>query len=153
MKARYKINWVLLLLTALAVFGQSAKAQQTSTEPYIVKGDGNAGELNSASLDYLVNEHQSTGERFFVIARLGRGEKARSLNQKRLQSARYFLLEMKRLGKEQIVFAEGEPIDGEGRIEFYLGSHLKLVSLAERGKSVSLICCVGDAAPPRKIKK
>ena len=153
MKAKCKINWMLLLLlTFFTVFGQSVKAQQTSTEPQIIKGDANAGELNSASLDYLVNEHQSTGERFFVIARLGRGETARLLNQKRLQAARYFLLEMKRLGKEQIVFAEGEPIAGEGRIEFYLGSHLKLVSLAARGKNVSLICCVGDE-PPRKIKK
>ena len=153
MNARCKIKWTLVLLTAFAVFGQPVKAQQTSTEPHIVKGDGNAGELNSASLDYMINEHQSNGERFFVIARLGRGETARLLNQKRLQSARYFLLEMKKLGKEQIVFAEGEPIAGEGRIEFYLGSHLKLVSLAKRGKNVSLICCVDDAAPPRKIKK
>jgi hypothetical protein len=35
------------------------------------------------------------------------------------------------LNSQETVFAEGERLKGEGRIEFYLGSYLRLVILAE----------------------
>lgn len=144
----------LLLTFAVCLFAvvESAKAQRLSSEPYIVKGDSNAGELNSAYLDMLTNEYYSNNERFFVIARLGRGETVRSLNLKRLQAARSFLVKMKGISKEQIVFAEGERVTDEGRIEFYLGNKLRLISLAGRGKNVSLVCCT-DITPQRKSNK
>lgn len=118
----------------------SVKAQQPLIST--VKSDGNAGELNSAGLDYLAVEQQTTNERIFVIARLGRGEAARSLSLQRLQAARSYLVATKGIDKEQVIFAEGEKIAGEGRVEFYLGSKLMLVSLAARGKNVRLVCCI-----------
>jgi hypothetical protein len=127
----------------------SAIAHESSTGTQIIKGDANSCELNSAYLDYMVMEQRAKGERIFVIARLGRGEVNRSLNHNRLEYARFYLLESGRTQKEKIVFAEGERINGEGRVEFYLGSRLFLVSLAERGKNVCLTCC-DDYIPPRR---
>ena len=127
----------------------SAIAHEPSTEMQIIKGDANSCELNSAYLDYMVMEQRAKGERIFVIARLGQGEVNRSLNHNRLEYARFYLLESGRTQKEKIVFAEGERVNGEGRVEFYLGSRLFLVSLAERGKNVCLTCC-DDYIPPRR---
>lgn len=138
-----KIKKIIALsfLMMLCAVG-AAKAQQTTAAAYIVKSDANAGELNSAQLDYLATEQQTTNERIFVIARLGRSETARALNLQRLKAARSYLVETKGINKEQIVFAEGERVAGEGRLEFYLGSKFMLVSLAPRGENVRLVCCV-----------
>jgi len=146
-----EIRKAATLLFLLALCAVTGAAQQSSIEPYIVKGDGNAGELNSAYLDKLTVDQQSTNERIFVIARLGQSETARSLNINRLQAARSYLVETRGINREQVIFAEGERAAGEGRIEFYLGSELMLVSLAARGRNVSLNCCE-DYTPPRKIK-
>lgn len=148
-----KLRKPIYILLALAVYWfaacESVKAQQSSTEAQIVKADGNAGELNSLYLDVLTNEQRSTNELVFVIARLGRGETARSLSLNRLRSAHLYLVESGRIKREQVILAEGELIAGEGRVEFYLGGRLILVSLAERGRNVSLMCCEGYI-PPRK---
>jgi hypothetical protein len=141
-----KAATLLFLLASCAVVGV---AQQSSPEIGIVKGDANAGELNSAYLDKLANDQQSTNERVFVIARLGRGETARSLSLNRLKAARSYLVETRGIDKERVIFAEGERVAGEGRLEFYLGSRLMIISLAPRGKNVRLTCCEGDT-PPRK---
>lgn len=146
-----KIRKAATLLFLLALCAVVGVAQESSPEIGIVKGDANTGELNSLYLDKLANDQQSTNERFFVIARLGRGEKARSLNLNRLKAARSYLVETRGIDKEQVILAEGERAAGEGRIEFYLGSRLMLVSLAERGRNVSLVCCEGYTAP-RKNK-
>lgn len=146
-----KIRRAATLLFLLALCAVVGVAQQSSPEIGIVKGDGNAGELNSAYLDKLTVDQQSTNERIFVIARLGKGETARSLNLNRLKAARSYLVETRGINREQVIFAEGERAAGEGRVEFYLGSELMLVSLAARGKNVSLVCCEGDV-PPQKNK-
>ena len=78
----------------------------------------------------------------FVTARLDRGETVRSLSLQRLQAARSYLVATKGVDKEQVIFAEAEKTTGEGRLEFYLGSRLMIVSLAPRGKNVSLVCCL-----------
>ena len=97
-------------------------------------------EENSAWLDLLmqrVNESKKP-ERVFVIARLGEGEKSRRLNQRRLHKARTYL--NNRLKSESIVVAEGERASGEGRVEFYVGSELVLVSMVRRGADLCVNC-------------
>ena len=130
----------------------SAIAQKPPSETQIIKGDANSCELNSLYLDNLISEQRANGERIFAIARLGRGEVKRSLRLNRLEYARLYLIESGRTQKEKVVFAEGERVDGEGRVEFYPGSKLYLVSLAERGKNVCLTCCK-DYIPPRRGRR
>lgn len=143
MKLRRIIYTFLTIVVCLLIVGKSIKAQQSLTEVPIVKGDGNAGELNSARLDFLANEQLSTKERVFIIARLGRGETARSLNLKRLKAAWLYLVKTRGIKKEQIILAEGERVANEGRVEFYLGSKLMIISLAQRGRNISFNCCEG----------
>jgi hypothetical protein len=102
--------------------------------------------MNSAHLDSLATEQASTQERIFVIARLGRGEISNPLNQLRLQAARAYLVGTRGMDPAKLVFAAGEKVEGEGRVEFYLGSRLTLISLAPRGRNVVLSCC-GDTVP------
>jgi hypothetical protein len=125
-------------------------AQESPTETQIIKGDANSCELNSLYLDMLTNEYRANNERVFVIARLGRGETSRALILRRLDVSRMYL--NGRIKNDRILFAEGEKVKGEGRVEFYLGSKLFLVSLAERGRNVCLTCC-DDYIPPTKRKR
>jgi DNA/RNA endonuclease YhcR with UshA esterase domain len=81
---------------------------------------------------------------------LGRGENSRTLSFRRLESARLYLVEPGRIKRENVVFAEGERVDSDGRVEFYLGSKLILVSLAERGKNVCLTCCDDYIPSPKR---
>lgn len=148
LKSLFKVS--LVFVCPLLPQGAFA-AQSSSNDPQIVAG-GDSGELNSAYLDNLLNElRRSGGERIFVVARLGRGETARRLNLARIEGARLYLIESGRTQRERVIFAEGERVEGEGRVEFYLGSRLRLVSLAERGKNIRFTCCE-DYIPPRRNK-
>ena len=135
-------------LYSLAACG-SAFAQRTSAEPYIVPSDS-SGEINSREVDSMAVEARESGERLFVIGRLGTGETSRRLNLARLYNTRQYL-SGKSFDQQAIVFAEGGRVKGEGRIEFYLGSRLRLVTLAKRNKMPNLTCCE-DYIPPAKSK-
>jgi hypothetical protein len=67
-------------------------------------------------------------------------EKSRRLNLGRLYNTRNYL-SGKSFDQSTIVFAEGERVNGEGRLEFYLGSRLRLVVLAKRNRMPNLTCC------------
>jgi len=100
-------------------------------------------EENSAWLDLLmqrVNESEKP-ERVFVIARSGAGEHASRLNQRRLHNARTYL--ENRLKPETVIVAEGERVNGEGRVEFYIGSELVLTSMVRRGADLCVSCFDG----------
>lgn len=142
-----KIIVMSLLITLCGIV--SINAQTT------VGVDG-AGELNSLHLDALAIQLMDTEAKMRVVARLGDGESANSLNQKRLQAARTYLIEMRGVDKSKITFTEGKSIKGEGRLEFYMDDNLTLVSLAERGKNVRIGCCFEDEdeiPPAKEIKK
>lgn len=141
---------ILLCSLCLPFVSEKSFAQTSIIEPQVV-GSGDSGELNSLYLDNLASELRSSqAELLFVIARPGRGERARSLNHNRLESARRYLIESGRIQKERIIFAEGEPVDGEGRVEFYLGSRLYLTSLAKRGRNINFTCCDDSGSSGRK---
>jgi hypothetical protein len=146
-----KFRLTICAVLALTCFfiGSNTNAQDVTT----IRGDSNAGELNSAVLDQLVVMHQNSQERIFVIARLGRGETSSALNLQRLQSARDYVVKTRGVDPSQIVFASGERIDGEGRLEFYLGSKMQVISLAPRGKNVTLVCCLDTVTPKPKKRK
>ncbi len=134
-----KLRTIIVMSLLIAICGVISINAQTT-----VKGDGNAGELNSLELDVLANQLMDTNANMRVIARLGDGETESSLNQNRLQAARNYLIVMRGIDKEKVTFTEGESVKGEGRLEFYLDDKLMLVSLAERGKNVRIGCCADD---------
>ncbi len=130
----------------------SAFGQTVADEPYKIPSNS-SGEENSALTDGIAIEARQSGERLFVIVRLGKGETSRRLNQVRLMNTKSYMLR-KSFDAQTAVFAEGERVEGEGRIEYYLGSRLKLITLAPRNKMPNLTCCE-DYFPPvkRKLKR
>lgn len=123
-------------------------AQNGIDEPFIAQSDA-GGEETVRDIEVIARDAKNTGERLFVIARLGKSEKSNRISLARLAYTRAFLLQMRQFPFQAPVFAEGERIDGEGRIEFYLGSRLRLVTLAKRNKIPNLTCCP-DYFPPVK---
>jgi len=89
----------------------------------------------------LISEAKQTNERIFIISRLNKKEKY-PLNRFRLNYAYSVFTQLKEIKSEQVVTAIGERTsERDGRIEFYLGSQLFLVSMIENGKQVCLLCC------------
>ncbi len=127
------------LLTA-STFGQTV-----TEEPYKIPSDS-SGELNSALTDAIAVEAQNSGERLFVIVHLGKGETSSRVNRVRLLNVKIFM-NQKGFDKKNAVFAEGERVEGEGRIEYYLGSRLMLITLAPQNKMPNLTCCEADILP------
>lgn len=145
-----KITFIILALAlcATAAF-ESASAQEAAAGPYVVES-GSSGEVSSREIDGMASEARESGERLFVVVRPGAGETSRRLSRARLHNTRRHL-SSKGFGPRATVFAEGERVRGEGRIEFYLGSRLRLVVLARRNEMPNLTCCE-DYIPPSKVK-
>ncbi len=119
-------------------FGQ--KAFETQENPNVVQSSRASGELNSLYVDLVGSEAVQSKERVFVIFRAGDGEGPRT-NGRRFNVIRKFLQKGKGYESLNVVYALGEKVKGEGRIEFYIGSKLRLITLAKRGKMPTMDCC------------
>jgi hypothetical protein len=122
---------------------QPAAAQSKGSEPkhLVNKETGAVCEMNNLYIDLLVIEAQKTNQRIFIISRLGAGEQSK-LGWRRLRKAHFFLTSGKEVPPGRIVIAAGESMGKQkGRLEFYLGGELFLLSEAEKGKDVCLNCC------------
>ncbi len=135
---------ILLLIFIVLAACVPVLAQDKPTEPTVVQGDANACEINAAMFDYLANIlRDNAAERLFVVARLGTGEASRDFNRRRLHNVRtyYKQAQVWNIFDDRFVYAEGDQVKGEGRIEFYLGSKLMLTSLVKRGRDICVTCC------------
>jgi hypothetical protein len=141
MKNISHIFFGFILAVAPLVFDSRDASAQNTQEPAVIPGDANACETNAVYLDGLINMARESKERVFVVARLGKAEKSRYLIHRRLHNARTYL---RRLNPEQVIVAEGERSEGQGRVEFYLGSRLIFVSLVARGGDLCVNCCEAE---------
>ena len=130
---------LLVLAFCILASGVLVFAQSASDDPEIVPSDS-SGEITSREIDRMAMEVRTKRERLFVIVRLGTGESSRRLNRARLYNARQYV-SVKSFDQQTTVYAEGERVEGEGRLEFYLGGSLRLVTLAKRNKMPHLTCC------------
>ena len=129
----------IVMMLAVSV---PAGAQTKLTLPYVVAGGVSSCEENAATFDNLANVLRSGDERLFAVARLGRGETSRELNRRRLYNVRaYFKENWPNVEARRFVFAEGDRVEGEGRVEFYIGSDLILISMVKRGGDICVDCC------------
>lgn len=147
---------VLVLWTLVAAsfsFGQDRAADTSlaQTKP------GNC-EMNAALLDSVRKEALEETNRdgaIILIARLGNGETSRMHSRRRLLIAKDYLIKYG-LPRQRIVAAEGERVDGYGRVELYVAGKLRLVLSANRNKPMCVECCDPDEAdfyPYRTSKK
>ena len=135
--ARFKSTAYLAVTFMLLIVSYSASAQK------VVHSTQASCEENSAWLDRVMQKvsESEKPDRVFVIARLGQGEYANRLNQRRLHNARTYL--KNRLKPETIIVAEGGRVSGEGHVEFYVGSELLLTSMVRRGADLCVSCFDG----------
>lgn len=151
MNRGYRNFLTIISVSLLLLFPLSAVEAQTINEPRIVKSGSNSCELNSLYLDSLAQDARPSNERVFVIARRGGKESSKYISRRRLELARlHLVVATDRFSSDRIVFAEGDTVNGEGRLEFYLGSKLYLISLAQRDKNICFTCCDD---PPTSTKK
>jgi len=145
-----------LFATSSSAFGQIC------VEFPCVVDSSDSGEVASAAIDNFLVEAARSGERLFVIARLGTGETDSGRNLDRLCEARDYIVPRLPKTPELVpsgeyrqspptIFAEGERVEGEGQIEFYLGSKLHLTRIIRRNRSANLNCC--EDITPAKAKR
>jgi hypothetical protein len=89
-----------------------------------------------------------------AIARLGAGESSRALSRRRLENVRVYLREQG-VSEQRIVVANGERVNGYGRVEVYVAGKLEGTLLASRNKDLCVDCCDIDESyyPYRKDKR
>jgi hypothetical protein len=112
-------------------------------------------EMNAAALDSVRSEaleETNKGGVVIVIARLGTRETSGMQNRRRLQIVKTYLSKYG-LGARRIVAAEGERVDGYGRVEFYVAGKLRVVLLANRNKPICVECCNADDTDPYRDKR
>src|SRR5829696_2048189 len=86
---------------------------------------------------------QPTDTVLVAIARLGTGEVSRKLNRRRLENLRTYWRELK-LPKSRLILAEGEDVEGYGRVELYVMGKLHETLTVGRGKDLCITCCGED---------
>lgn len=133
-----------LIFAFVFVLSTATSAQDRLREPeYFVNSDDKAAcELNASYLDILLLAARNGGNRIFVISRIGHKESS-VLNRIRLTNAKKVMTDGKQFPDDRIVTAIGDRVAGNqnGRLEFYLGGQLFLVTEIGKNKSACLSCC------------
>jgi hypothetical protein len=123
------IGWSLLVISIVSstpiIQGQQAAQAQVETTSANEEGYRKNG-INITNLSALLN---TTYQRAFIIAHLGTGERSRQLNRRRLACIRSMLVNS---SPDKFTLAEGERVNGLGRLEVYHGSELMNVALLAR---------------------
>ena len=116
-----------------------AQSSVPSTSP------GNC-EMNAVIFDNMrsvISEGLGRDSLVIAVARLGNGETSRGLNRRRLYNLRVrwgvFGLPANRL-----IVAEGERVDGYGRVELYVSGRLYDTFVVRRNGDLCLACCGDD---------
>jgi hypothetical protein len=98
-------------------------------------------EQNSATIDQT--RSLSRESLVIAVARLGTGETSRSWNRRRLYNLGTYWKEHG-MPAERLVLAEGEPVNGYGRIELYVTGKLFDMLLVRQNRDLCVICCGED---------
>ena len=130
---------VLVCATSFLGWAEPSRASSEAGERLSLRGPIGATTLDHSRLPLLLDEPVSCDDvllylddavrrakemkdtYLIVIARLGKGETARRLNQTRLLAIESYI---KRKGTSKYLLAEGNKTDGLGRIELYVGGRL-----------------------------
>jgi len=125
---------------ACALFAISAYAQVESEKPRVFERfDGTHCETTKAELD-LIAERAGQEGLIIIISHLGTKESSRSLNLRRLHSLAAYLQKTRAIDADRIVTAEGERVQGLGRVEIYLKGKLFTVFTVKRNRDLARRC-------------
>jgi hypothetical protein len=145
-------NAILILVAYVGVFGQQKS-------PYkILQCDDAVSHQDfvvSETLDKLKLGLEHDGPALIVILRQSVDETSQKLLRERLYNIdQYFLRRGSRLESNQVLIAVGNPVKGNGRIEYYLnGRLLETILFPKRGFICHECCGPDDRYFPDKSKK
>jgi hypothetical protein len=107
------------------------------------------------NISVLTGAHRMAGDAGLVImiGRLGKGETKRDLNRRRLHNARTYLTEFGQRSPQTIVTAEGERVDGHGRVELYVGGKLFHVLMTNPNDDLAVGDCSFEGDDPCTYKR
>lgn len=133
-----------VLLVALFTGTVITQDRTDSTIPFAFSAKPTDCESNRFRLDAYAKSFRATTNSngvIIAIARLGSGEHSRELNRSRLYIVRATLIGDLKLREQDVVTAEGERVNGYGRVEIYLGGKLVDTLLVNHGKALCADCC------------
>ena len=140
-----QIGFSLVYLVALGFpFPLSILSHQDKkAESEVWETDGRNCEANAAVIDNVANLTLQTDSRLFVISRLGTGESRKRLGHRRLHNVRARIepVRYRPFDPARLITAEGDRVNGPGRVEFYLGSKLVIVATFRRNADFCVACC------------
>ena len=102
------------------------------------------------NISILTGAHRVAGDESLIImiARLGGRERKRDLNQRRLHNAQTFLTEFGQRAPQTIITAEGERVNGYGRVELYISGKLFHVLLISPNDDLAVGSCSFEGNDP-----
>jgi hypothetical protein len=129
----------LILLSLCCSLPTLAVAQsKASSEPLIVGRnigiDATSCETTKADFDLIAQTANGKESNVIVIARLGKGERSRSISRLRLRQVREWLLMVRGYSPGRIITAEGERSRGLGRVEVYISGKPFIIYHMKRNK-------------------
>jgi hypothetical protein len=138
---------VSLLLVGSCIADAQEKTTPGTIPPSQVETKPTNCEFN---VSVLTGAHRTAGDTGLVImiARLGTGETRRELNSRRLHNARTFLTEFGQRAPQTIVTAEGDRVDGYGRLELYVAGKLFHVLLIRADDDLAVGACSFEGRDP-----
>lgn len=139
-KSIYRVFTICFLLIGNYAYAQTS---QSSAPRIWGEPDGLNGfdcETTMMLLDFVAIADRESGkdQAIIVIARLGSGERSRSLIRRRLVPLTEYLT--RRVSKDKIILAEGGRVRGLGQIELYVRGELHTVIKVKRNRDLVKGC-------------
>lgn len=125
----------------------------------VVEANASACELNSLYADGIYTVAKNEKDKISVVAYRGEGE-TDVVNKKRLALVKAFLTHRKGWTRYDPIYAIGDSVDEQGRIDIYVGNTLYWVIRAKKNFAPCMDCCDFDylsspgylATKPKKQK-
>lgn len=136
-----------MLMTASISF-----AQEQSTDTSLVPTTPGNCETNASDLNTVAKDELSRDGVVIAIARLGNKETSRIHNRRRLVAVDHGLVKSG-LPAQRVITAEGERVEGYGRVELYAAGKLRMVILANPNKGLCVECCDAPVSDLRRGRK
>ena len=132
MRTSLQLSAFVLLAVCMTSVGDATSVTAQSSVPFF--SEDNNCESNKSLWDSIAID--SGGDIIILIARLGDGERSRAFNYRRLHNIYTYLTYIREIPKEKIVKAEGERVQGRGRVEVYLRGKLHGVFTVGRNEDL-----------------
>ncbi len=142
---------VVLNLVWMLVMASIGLAQANAKNTPPTQSTPEGCEVNSSNLNIVAKDELPRDGVVIAIARLGNGEISRTLNRRRLLIVKGGLIKSG-LPEQRLVIAEGERINGYGRVELYAAGKLQMTLLAFPNKVLCVDCCT-DPPSSRRLRK